>query len=128
MYVIDVAGVDGRDPVSDLESLLNEVGLYNASLLDRPSIILANKCDLLHDPKQLTDIVTRLRNMSGHRVLTSSALQHVGLDRVIRRLWNKIEKQIPVMIPYKTPTSNKTLLAADGGSVPIAAVSSSPQL
>lgn len=46
VYVLDTAGVDGRDPVSDFRSLQNELELYMKGLSKRPFIIVANKMDL----------------------------------------------------------------------------------
>jgi len=46
VFVIDLAGVDGRKPWDDFFSLKNELMLYNRELNDKPCIILANKIDL----------------------------------------------------------------------------------
>ncbi len=45
-YVVDAAGVDGRDPCEDLLALQNELFLYNESLAERPAAVLVNKMDL----------------------------------------------------------------------------------
>ncbi|MDD4540307.1 MAG: GTPase ObgE [Lentisphaeria bacterium] len=45
-YTLDMGGVDGRDPLADLQSLRNEIGKYEEELLKRPAIIVANKMDL----------------------------------------------------------------------------------
>jgi GTP-binding protein len=45
-FVLDTAGSEGRDPVSDLQSLRREVSLYDNELADRPWVIVANKMDL----------------------------------------------------------------------------------
>jgi GTP-binding protein len=46
LFVIDIAGVDGRDPISDYQILVQELQAYDPELLDRPSCIVLNKCDL----------------------------------------------------------------------------------
>jgi GTP-binding protein len=45
-YVLDMAGVDGREPWEDFRSLQNELELYMKGLSKRPSVIIANKMDL----------------------------------------------------------------------------------
>jgi GTP-binding protein len=45
-FVVDAAGVDGRDPSDDLQSLLAELALYQPALARKPAVVLANKCDL----------------------------------------------------------------------------------
>jgi GTP-binding protein len=46
LYVLDAAGVDGRDPLSDYNVLIHEIRSYDPALLDRPSCLVLNKCDL----------------------------------------------------------------------------------
>lgn len=43
VYVIDAAGVDGRNPVDDLTQLLLELELYEPSLINKPALVFANK-------------------------------------------------------------------------------------
>jgi len=45
VYVIDMAGTDGRKPADDLRSLREELRLYNPELAARPSLVVANKMD-----------------------------------------------------------------------------------
>ena len=45
-YILDMAGVDGREPWDDYMHLKNELELYMKGLSKRPSIIIANKMDL----------------------------------------------------------------------------------
>ncbi len=46
VYVLDTAGVDGRNPIDDLKQLRAELELYQEGLSKRPAIIVANKVDL----------------------------------------------------------------------------------
>lgn len=46
LFVLDLAGCDGRDPVADLEILRKELRLYDPLLAEKPWTILANKTDL----------------------------------------------------------------------------------
>lgn len=46
LFVLDMAGVDGRSPVDDLFSLRKELDYYQPGLSQRPSLIIANKMDL----------------------------------------------------------------------------------
>ena len=45
-YVLDMGGVDGRDPLDDLDALKNELELYMPGLSKRASMIVANKMDM----------------------------------------------------------------------------------
>ena len=45
VYVIDMAGTDNRQPWDDYLKLRREISQYDAALLERPSLVLANKMD-----------------------------------------------------------------------------------
>jgi GTP-binding protein len=45
LFVIDMAAVDGRDPVEDYRNLHRELERYNPELAGRPFLVLANKMD-----------------------------------------------------------------------------------
>ena len=45
VYVIDMAGTDNRKPWDDYLKLRHEISRYDAALLERPSVVLANKMD-----------------------------------------------------------------------------------
>lgn len=45
LFVIDMGGVDGRNPTQDFLSLRDELRLYNPDLAERPYAVIANKMD-----------------------------------------------------------------------------------
>lgn len=50
LYIVDAAGVDGRDPVEDLRVLTNELLCYGeGDMLSKPALVVANKFDLLDE-------------------------------------------------------------------------------
>ena len=46
LFVVDVAGSEGRAPVEDLQHLRREIDLYDPTLSQRPWFLIANKMDL----------------------------------------------------------------------------------
>jgi GTP-binding protein len=46
LFVVDVAGSEGRIPVEDLQRLRREIDLYDPTLSQRPWFVSANKMDL----------------------------------------------------------------------------------
>ncbi|MDR1192351.1 MAG: GTPase ObgE [Verrucomicrobiales bacterium] len=46
VFVLDMAGTEGRDPVEDYRKLRAELKLYDETLAERPFIIVANKMDV----------------------------------------------------------------------------------
>ena len=64
LYIVDAAGVDGRDPIEDLRVLANELSAYaNGDMMNRRSIIIANKTDLL-DERQVQEIIRDLGSVA----------------------------------------------------------------
>jgi GTPase len=45
VLLLDMAGADGRQPWDDHQNLLNELGLYDPALLEKPRLVVANKMD-----------------------------------------------------------------------------------
>ncbi|MCX7885591.1 MAG: GTPase ObgE [Caloramator sp.] len=46
IHVIDVSGIEGRDPIEDFEKINEELKLYSEKLASKPQIVAANKMDL----------------------------------------------------------------------------------
>jgi len=49
LHIVDVAGTEGRDPVSDFEIINGELKGYKIDLSGKPQIVVANKTDVLTD-------------------------------------------------------------------------------
>lgn len=60
VYVLDTAGVDGRNPWEDFNHLQNELELYMKGLSKRPAIIVANKMDLPESSENLAKLQKEL--------------------------------------------------------------------
>jgi len=43
--IIDMAGVDVRDPIEDYKALIAELGNYSDTLMEKPRLVVANKMD-----------------------------------------------------------------------------------
>jgi GTP-binding protein len=62
LYMVDAAGVDFRNPVSDLEILAKELSSYgDGSLMERRALVVANKLDLLDDV-QIPEILSSIND------------------------------------------------------------------
>jgi len=46
VFVLDMAGSEGREPIEDLQKLRRELDLYDARLSERPWMVVANKMDI----------------------------------------------------------------------------------
>lgn len=89
VYVIDMAGVDGRDPVQDYRDLRKELGLYQKDLLKRPSLVVANKMDL----PDATEHLKVFKRKTRVKVLPVSTVTGQGLDALKKALQTSWEQK-----------------------------------
>jgi GTP-binding protein len=87
LFVIDMAGVDGRDPVSDLEILRREIKEYDEDLARFPWKIIANKMDLEAAAEHLAAFRLRFPKTD---IIPISADQETGLDDLRNILDNEV--------------------------------------
>lgn len=79
MFVVDMAGSEGREPISDLENLRRELNLYDATLADRPWVVVANKMDVAGADEKLAGFRERFAKVE---ILPVVAKDGVGMDEV----------------------------------------------
>ena len=77
VFVIDVAGSEGRNPVEDLKNLRREIDLYNPTLSSRPWIVVANKMDLPGAKENLKAMQERLPRI---KIVPTSPVKGEGVD------------------------------------------------
>ena len=77
VFVIDVAGSEGRNPVEDLKNLRREIDLYNPTLSSRPWIVVANKMDL---PGAKQNLKAMQESLPRIKILATSAAKGEGID------------------------------------------------
>src|SRR5689334_23963401 len=82
LFVVDMAGSEGRTPIADLESLRREISLYDARLSERPWFVVANKMDLPEAAKNLSDFKKRFPDRA---IVPISAKRGDGM-RELKRL------------------------------------------
>ncbi len=52
VHVVDAASTEGRDPVEDIKTIIDELKKYNPELLNKPQVIAANKMDCIADGRE----------------------------------------------------------------------------
>jgi len=82
IHVVDVAAVEGRDPLKDFEIINSELGKYNEKLADRPQVVAANKVDL---PSGLQNLNTFTKSVEkkGYKVFPVSAATGNGMRELV---------------------------------------------
>jgi GTP-binding protein len=87
LFVVDVAGSEGRNPVEDLRNLRREIDLYDTALSKRPWCIIANKMDL---PAARENLETLQNSFPTVEVAPVSASTGQGIEA----LKTKLEKLV----------------------------------
>ncbi|MFB2556285.1 GTPase ObgE [Herbiconiux liangxiaofengii] len=97
LHVLDCATLEpGRDPISDLDVILGELGAYpvpegQVPLLERPQLIALNKIDV-PEARELADFVTPELEARGYRVFSISTASHEGLRQLSFALAELVSK------------------------------------
>src|SRR5437773_2470349 len=76
IFVIDVAGSEGRNPIEDLQNLRREIDLYDPALSSRPWLVVANKMDLPDAERNLRALQERFPRT---KIVSTSAAQGEGI-------------------------------------------------
>ena len=84
IYLVDLGGVDGRDPNEDVRILKNELEAYMEGLSSRAKIVLANKTDLVENQDAIDDFI--LNAEDGLEVIPISAMNDASFDQVKQRI------------------------------------------
>src|SRR6266511_4091023 len=96
IFVIDVAGSEGRSPVEDLQNLRKEIDPYDTMLSSRPWLVVANKMDLPNANENLEMLRERFPNIS---IVPISAAKGEGIDALKKMLATKMIGDKGVIFP-----------------------------
>jgi GTPase len=87
IFVVDIAGSEGRNPVEDLQNLRREIDLYDPTLSSRAWFVVANKMDLPGAQKNLKALQERFPKVE---ILPTSAAKGEGIDALKEALAARI--------------------------------------
>ncbi|MGL5377580.1 MAG: GTPase ObgE [Cetobacterium sp.] len=89
-HIIDVAGIEGRDPIEDYERINNELTKFSEKLAGKKQIILANKMDLIWDMEKYEEFKNYVES-KGNEVFPVSVILGDGLKEVLNRTWHVLQ-------------------------------------
>lgn len=94
VHVVDVSGIEGRDPAEDFEKINAELANFSEELAERPQIVAANKCDLAAD-EQIAAFEKFITD-KGLRFFRISAATTEGTDELMDAVTAKLDTLPPV--------------------------------
>ena len=95
-HVIDMSGIEGRNPYDDYLTINKELANFNPKILEKPQIIIANKMDLDSSKENLE----KFKQKVDKKIFEVSALSNKGLDEVLTALADMLD-EIPITSLYE---------------------------
>lgn len=99
IHVVDVSGIEGRDPIEDFEKINFELRNFDEELGSRPQIVAANKCDLATEEQ-----IERFRQYieaKGIPFFPIIAASRTGVKELIQEVIDQLQTLPPVRV-YET--------------------------
>ncbi len=88
VHLVDVAALDGSDPVENYKMIRGELAKYSKALADKEEILVASKQDLDSDGSQLQEFCDAM----GREVPVISAVTGRGLPQLCEIIWQSVVK------------------------------------
>lgn len=98
IHVVDVSGSEGRDPVEDFDKINEELEKYNARLMKKPQIVVANKIDMVDEDGPELKRFKEYVEAKGYKVFPMSAPINIGVKDVLAEaaaLLDQLAKEPP---------------------------------
>ncbi|QIW80868.1 GTPase ObgE [Bacillus tequilensis] len=117
VHVIDMSGLEGRDPYEDYVTINQELSEYNLRLTERPQIIVANKMDMPQAAENLEAFKEKLTD--DYPVFPISAVTREGLRELLFEVANQLENT-PEFPLYEEEelTQNRVMYTIENEEVP----------
>lgn len=91
LFLIDMSGQEGREPLNDYLCLKKELGNYCRAFLKKPSLVVANKMDELNAEENRN----KFQRVLGINPLPISCLSEEGIHSLKETLYRKIRNNSP---------------------------------
>ena len=93
LHVIDVSGIEGRNPVEDFYTINKELESYSEKLSKRTQIIVANKVDVMQNEEQYREL-EKLAKEKKIEIFKISAATGERIDKLMNRV-TKVLSTLP---------------------------------
>lgn len=94
LHVVDITA---DSPIKNIEIINNELKTYNIELLNRPQIIIANKCDIEgFDENKI--LLGNYANENKYDILNISTITGEGIEALIKKVTYQLSKLPPLLV------------------------------
>ena len=91
IHVLDIAGSEGRDPLSDFEIINNELEIYSPALAQKKQIVAGNKIDLITNQTELEQIKQQIES-KGYSFFPICTLTGEGIKPLLEKTWSILQE------------------------------------
>ncbi len=86
-HIIDMSGIEGRNPYDDYMIIRNELKNYSEKLAKKKEIIVANKMDMPDSKENLKEFKKKINK----EIIEISAINNIGIDDLLIKLADEID-------------------------------------
>lgn len=107
LHVVDVSGIEGRDPIEDFHAINRELQHFSPALSSRPQIVVGNKSDLasFEQIERFRSFVTE----QGFVFFSLSAVTHQGVKPLLLEVARQLSALPPIQQYEPEPLSLEEL-------------------
>ncbi len=92
IFVVDISGFEGRNPIEDYQILRNELAAYNPEMLEKPFLIALNKIDM-DDSSENAALFRKATDLSPESIFEISAKDNQGLSHLLEKMMSLAHKE-----------------------------------
>ena len=82
LHIVDISGIEGRNPIEDFTVINKEIESFNPELLLRRQIVVGNKCDIISNGKAAEEF-REFAETSGYSYFQISAATGQGVQELL---------------------------------------------
>lgn len=94
VHVVDVSGIEGRNPCEDFEVINAELAKFNAELAERPQIVAANKSDMATEEQ--IQVFRQYIEEKGMPFFCISAVTTKGTSELVKKISEILDTLPPI--------------------------------
>ena len=92
IHIVDISGIDGRDPKEDFLKINKELENYSEKLFKKRQIVVANKIDMLYEDEKYDEFEAFVKEHGAEVVYPVSVIANDGIKPVLAKAWELIQE------------------------------------
>jgi GTP-binding protein len=91
VHVLEAVPADGSDPVTNFQTVQQELGGYSAALGGKTQLVALSKMDVAGDEAERNALIARVQTALDRKVVAISAVSGDGLSSLLQQCWAHLE-------------------------------------